>query len=491
MPNALEQRGFFWWFNEPDIEHNSKETSIPGLLTVTADGHTTLQIDGALCEKNEYSAHAAPCPFPIDRRIAGILDTSEKYVLLEGLERSDFFIEDESPQTQTITAEICTRRFSEFPLDYLQCQFTELRIEMKGLEDWLLLDSLIVERDYTDDEKIRAQVSYREVKISFPCPGGSISIESLTTGIDPGFLLSNREQRSVLIEQSFYIVFRSDIPTDLQYLQFVFAKVEELIALLLGSYYRLTRPMFVRKEQSSDEYITIFYPRDAPSEEAPPRFFYLIPFGKIQHCFGDLFTSWLSGSETFGAGFYLYVASLRNPHVYIEDRLFNLTTGIEALHRREHGESADSLDVTQQKERVRRILGLLPKDDPDHHWLAEKLAYAHEPSLRNRVLQCLRELPFQFGEGELEKFAKTCANRRNDISHGGGPRGNLDYNTFYLETTRLAEALGHFFHAILLHKVGVPDDVLLETWTRGFWAEFRIKPALASVGLTIKSKTEN
>ena len=200
---------------------------------------------------------------------------------------------------------------------------------------------------------------------------------------------------------------------------------------------------------------------------------------------------WLSGSETFGAGFYLYVASLRNPHVYVEDRLFNLTTGIEALHRREHRESESSPQVAQQKEKVRRILGLLPKDDPDRNWLANQLAYAHEPSLRNRVLQCLRELPFQFGEGELEKFAKTCADRRNDISHRGGPPGNVDYSTFHSEIARLAEALGHFFHAILLHKIGVPDDVLLEIWTKGWLAEFRIKPVLASVGLTIKPQTEN
>ena len=62
---------------------------------------------------------------------------------------------------------------------------------------------------------------------------------------------------------------------------------------------------------------------------------------------------------------------------------------------------------------------LFSETDPNRKWLAKKLAHAHEPSLENRLLECLRELPFKFGKGQLEKFAKNCAVRRNDISHRG------------------------------------------------------------------------
>ena len=39
MGNVVEQRGLFWWLNEPDGQTNTKETSVSGSLTVTGEGH--------------------------------------------------------------------------------------------------------------------------------------------------------------------------------------------------------------------------------------------------------------------------------------------------------------------------------------------------------------------------------------------------------------------------------------------------------------------
>ncbi len=46
----------------------------------------------------------------------------------------------------------------------------------------------------------------------------------------------------------------------------------------------------------------------------------------------------------------------------------------------------------------------------------KKLAHAHELSLK-AAFGRLSQLTFDFGEGEIEKFAKTCADWRNDISN--------------------------------------------------------------------------
>lgn len=42
LENAIEQQGFFWWFNEPTRPASSKQNSVPGMLTVTQTGLTTL-----------------------------------------------------------------------------------------------------------------------------------------------------------------------------------------------------------------------------------------------------------------------------------------------------------------------------------------------------------------------------------------------------------------------------------------------------------------
>jgi hypothetical protein len=118
---------------------------------------------------------------------------------------------------------------------------------------------------------------------------------------------------------------------------------------------------------------------------------------------------------------------------------------------------------------MERILSLLPEDDDDRKWLSRRLAYAHEPSLEARILECFRTLPFTFDRSELEKFARACADRRNDISHAGGPRGNQEYGSFHDEISRLAESL----------------DYLFEVMTNSLVSK-RIKTALANVGLYIK-----
>lgn len=169
----------------------------------------------------------------------------------------------------------------------------------------------------------------------------------------------------------------------------------------------------------------------------------------------------------------------------------NLVWGVEALHRKWLGESEASDRIVKEKQRVEHILNLLPQDSENRRWLKKKLAHAHELSLEARILECLRKLPFTFGKSQVEKFAKTCADRRNDISHEGGPRGNIDYGSFHEETIQLSEGLGHLFHALLLHQIGVPSEILSEVMTTSWVSERRIKPALAEVGLHIQTATQN
>jgi hypothetical protein len=489
MGNVLEERGFFWWFNEPDRPAHSKETSLGGLLTITDEGQIALDLDGALCEKGECRDWTGPRTFPTSRRVAGQLASPGEYVLLEGLERIDVSVSDESPQKQEFTAQLCTRRDSSFPNNYVQEEFLELRVEMTGLEDWLELDSILVGPEYADDDAVQVQVSYKKHRLNFPTLGGTISIESLTTGADIFDFFSTHPRRDVQFQQAYYVVFRPDALSDIAALRNIRTKLEELLALLLGSYHRLTWPILVRKEDPYDSWNTLYFYRGA-SNQPVNRYFLWFPFARIRDVFGTLFREWQIGSEAFGAGYYLYVSSLRNPHTYSEDRFMNLVWGIEALHRKWLAESETSERVAKEKERVESILSQLPQESKDREWLRKKLRHAHELSLEARILECLRKLPFTFGKSQLEKFAKACADRRNDISHEGGPRGNMDYGSFHEETVRLSEALGHLFHALLLHQIGIASDILSEMMTTSWVSERRIRPALAQVGLYIQTTAQ-
>jgi len=62
----------------------------------------------------------------------------------------------------------------------------------------------------------------------------------------------------------------------------------------------------------------------------------------------------------------------------------------------------------------------------------------------------------------------------------------VDYDFFHLQISRLAEALDHLFHALLLHQIGVDPTVIFAVMTDSLVSE-RIKTALVDVGLSVKS----
>jgi hypothetical protein len=487
MANAIEQRGFFWWTGDPSRPSNSPQTAVPGLLTVTAEGRTSLEIDGALALDDEHADWTKPRTFNPRLSIVGMLDTAGDYVRLEEVERVDFGTVENSPQQQSFAAETCIKRDHTFPADYDHENYSELRIDLKGLEEWLQLDSLRAQRDYGVADGERELVSYTNHRFEFSIDDGTVSIESFTSGGSLFGLFGDHVSRKISFEQSFNIVYRPTLPSSLAQLQYVFAKIEQLLSLFLGSYFRLNRPHFLRKEEPYDQWDTIFTYSEAPSTEELNRFFFLVPFTEIRDQFGLLLQTWLTKSEAFGAGFYLYTASLRNQQTYSEDRLFALAAGIEALHRK--GFNNDSSQSSQNDlSRAERLLALIPVGHPDKRWLERKLAHAHEPSLEQRLLECLRELPLRFGKSELEKFAKQCAGRRNDISHRGGPPAGTDYETFHNEITHLAEALSYLFHLLILYKIGLSEEAVLRAATKSWVAERLIKKSFEAVDLHVINK---
>lgn len=406
MAEIIKERGYFWWFNEPSRSANSKSNSVPGLLTISNDGQIALETDSALCLVDEYRDWSKPRCFPKSKRVAGYLAASGKYVLIEGLERTDLSFSDETPQRQEFAAETCAHRDSPFPEAYGEGQFTALRIELAGFEEWLELDSMMVDREYPDGDDNQVHVSYKEWNLRYPVREGTLAVESITTGV-PLFFRPDLPQRDVQLEQHFYLTFTPDSLTGSSDLRLTYTSLEELIALFLGTYRRLPWPILVTKEEF-EEWNTLYFYRGGQSSEAINKFSIWVTFKQIRENFGDLFKRWLAGSESFGAGYYLYVSSLRNPHHYSEHRFVNLVWAVEALHRKWLPHSEESDHVVRERNRVERIL-TLPMENEDRKWLGKKLAHAHEPSLEARILECLRKLPFSFGKGEIERFAKTCA----------------------------------------------------------------------------------
>jgi len=379
-------------------------------------------------------------------------------------------------------AVLCFTNNSPFPADFDLDSFHALRIELAGLEEWLRLESIQVDYEFRDQTHTEFKVSYKNHKFEYEIPMAKVSIENLILGVSP-IRLSDLPLAEVNIRQTNWLIYTPVKKSALAELRTAFLQIEEVIALLVGQYARLDWPTFVGSNGEFETWYTLYSFRGPKGENLPPWPFLWTTFAVLQDRFGDLLSLWQTNIEKYGAGYELYIASLRNPIPHPEHQFVNLVWAIESLHRGWQRKVEESARVLSRKTKIGDILKRFaePADKKLRDWLKGKLRYAYEPILEERIIEAFNRLPFGIDADQLRAFAVRCARRRNDISHEGGRRPGEDLESFRTEIRELAEALRYLFHALLLHEIGIGSDILLKTMTQSALAERNILPCLHNV----------
>jgi hypothetical protein len=386
-----------------------------------------------------------------------------------------------------------TTRHSPFSVDFDSANFFQLRIELVGLEDWLNLDSIHVESGETRGDDVEVRVRYKNHRFLYEKSDASISIESLTLGA-PVLNLFDLPTRAATISQTNYLVYTPTATSSFDSLRYAFSQFEEFFALLLGAYFRLDWPTMAQRGDDFGSWNRIYYFRGRPPDFAVNPYFIWTTFHALQTSFGDLFRTWQTQVEQYGAGYYLYLAALRNPLPYSEHRFVNLIWALESLHRKK--QSSVGADTPSALERKRRIQSIREKlaladDNADWQWFeARALDFQRAPTLVDRIFDSLSKLPVAFDKKALRIFSTRCAERRNGISHEGGPQEYERYGEFLRDVSDLAEALSYLYHALLLYEIGLDEKSLIQAMTKGGLAEMRILPALLRAGLDIPKTAE-
>jgi hypothetical protein len=493
MANAVEARGQFWWFGE-EGQTSSLEQSVHGLLTISDEGHISLQLEGPLWLQDPSTSWAwdASRWLQPDKRIVGRLGKfgDQGYVLLHELFRTDFALGDE-PARQSYDAALCVKHDHGFPSNFDLGSFHSLRIELVRLEEWLHLEAIDVGEEVYDGNRVEFTVKYDRVAIGYVTSRAKVSIENLVLGNSPIRLFSS-PVANANIRQTNWIVYEPKEQLALTHLQAAFRRVEEVIALLLGRYFRLEWPNMIAKFSEFDDWFTLYWKRGPRQEYTPSVYFMMTTFPEIREVFGKMLDAWETGTTNYGAGYDLYMASMQEPLPYPEHQFVNLVWAVESLHRRWQRDDGDSTKTERRKKRIENILSrFTAKEDKKlRDWLSGKIKYAYEPTLENRILETFQRLPLAIDAGTLKSFAERCARRRNDISHEGGARPGENPDTFRTEIRELAEALRYLFHALILHEIGLPRGVLLKALTGGGIGSMSVVPALRAVGIELPAVPE-
>lgn len=494
MANALEERGRFWWFGEAHGNTTSLETSIPGALTISEEGHVKLELEGSLWYENpevSFDWNASRW-LPHEKRIAGRLGEFGNYILLLDLVRTDFPFLEDKPGRQSYEALLCFTNERPFPPDFGPNSFHALRIELKGLEEWLRLESIQVNYEFLDENHTEYKVSHNNHEFEYQTPRAKVSVENLILGVSP-IRFSDLPVAEVNIRESYWLVYTPIKETTLGELRTALTEIEGLIALLVGQYFHVDWPKFVGTDGEFETWCTLYSFRGPKGEALPPWIFLWTTFTVLQDKFGDLLSRWQTNLEKYGAGYELYIASLQSPIPHPEHQFVNLVWAIESLHRGWQRETEESARIVRRKTRIQEILKRFaePVDKKLRQWLEGKLRYAYEPTLEERITDAFSKLPISIDPSQLRSFAARCAKRRNDISHEGGRRPGEDLESFRTEIRELAEALSYLVHALLLHEIGIAPDVLLKIMTQSSLAQRSILPCLhrAQIDLPISDQS--
>lgn len=495
MEDAIKQRGFFWWLTEPNGQTNSRDTSVPGLLTVSQQGHIRLSLDRALWYTKPLAPYSLGKPrlLPRGKWIVGSLGTNGDgdggYVLLDGLERTDFHIGEELQSPQSYEAEICITAKSPFSADFNLDSFNQLRVELAGLEEWLNLDSIIVGDKEFNDDCVEVKVKYRNHNFLFDTTDGKITIESLISHPNQIFYFGEVPTGEAVFTQRNSLTYTPNSSMSLNSLLDTFACIEELLALLLGSYFRLGWPTLVQNKDNDGAWYRVYSFRGSVPEFKPQPWFMWANFNVLRESFGDLFNAWKTQLEKYGSAYYLYLAELRNPLPYSEHKFVNLMWALESLHERQSSKGAETPSEIDRKAHIQSILNKLggPEDKQDSEWFEGRAPdYQKNPVLSDRIFDSLSTLPIALDKDTLRTFSERCKKWRDAISHGNAPPKNEAIK----DLPKLAEAFSYLYHALLLHDIGLDAKYLRIALTKGGLAEIRILPALRRVGLSVPETAE-
>jgi hypothetical protein len=464
--DILEDRGYFWWHN-----NTTPNDGIAGTLRVDQDGRISLELDGILSKGQSPFRVIEQTLGPDCKEICGVLKGSGKHALLHGISKRGGRFSSNGISYEKYHATTCLLRPAAFANDCNIDTVTKVTANLSGFEEWIGLDDIRV----TQQPDGLAAVYVKPNNLSY-----TVGPDTLDVTYDLlGPWLAPASQNNVSMRQMAMIEYNFNTEATLTEATRVFGLIADLIIVLTGSEYRLPWPTVTLADgsQACDAY----FPRHKGDSEPPQRFEAWVPFHHLEGNLGALFQTWKDKRAALGPAIYLYLGTRRGLTIYVEHRFVNLIWGIESLHRSttpsEHAKS-------RVQEKIDRILSFVT-NKRDRAWTKQKLKYAGEPSLAERIFAIINSLPVTFEKALVTKFAKDCADLRNKISHFGGHAEEASYSQFIVELERKSDALSFLYHATILRLLGIEGQHIVNFFDHGV-ESFSVKRALIDSGLVAR-----
>lgn len=192
-------------------------------------------------------------------------------------------------------------------------------------------------------------------------------------------------------------------------------------------------------------------------EDKKVRTDFLFTYQQVEHNFLSIFNNWVNLNTTIKPVINILEETFGNKNIILENRFLNVIQGIETFHRRLRNN--EKILPTEYKSKVDSIVSTTPAEHAK--WLKEKLSFANEPTLNERLDDLFAEIPVALLNHLFPNFKqiiKDTKNSRNYYTHYNHKlesKALKNIKLFYL-----TEKLKVFLLIILLKEIGFNETDL-------------------------------
>jgi hypothetical protein len=473
MSVEIDERGYFWWADEPVPQgHFAPSSAVPGRVRISSNGRTKLELDGILplpAGKHDINVHGIPGK-PSATAVVGSIRGGHEYVRLEKLSQAGLRFPGKHPPSESKNAIFCILGVSLVDNKTQEPYCTGIKIPLSGFHHWLLISAGEIKNTDKDFSFTIQNYITKSFNISDAIVRVGTSVISFP----------NLTPQRITIQNEGYIDYFPNTPISLDQVNNIVRKIEDLLIILTD----VERSLGSVKIQvnGKDIWSDLRYENAEHPEVKMEIADLWTTFPQISAQFGYILETWITKSEILGPAIYLYLGTRRGMPLYVEHRLVNLVWGIESFHRT----TANKLINLNLTKKIERILSAV--DTKDRKWLSKILEKTKEIRLEERIYQTLRRIPLEFESSSLKKFAKLCADERNSISHFGGPRDGQSYEDSLKKWSLIIDSLDILYHFLILTEIGVGNNIIENIFWKMF-PSYRFRETLSRAGILLCGST--
>lgn len=470
--NAVDERGYFWW---------RKEKIPKGLLAPENGAYGKLSIDEKGLIELELDAHLQRDRNPFDlvlnneldcEDIVGILRPSNSFVILGEAYSAGRTIGIRSLSHEKIRAHYCLVAPISFAANKRDAFINSIDLSFEGVDEWLNEFPI----DIKEGRK-HYSAKYNKIKINHE-PFNDKRLTIIRDIDAPSSSYKSVKKLSMSID----ILLRIDKFGTITPQEAIdwHIKFQDFMILMTGVEKSIAWPIV---GLSGKKYkAKLYYWRGIYNNVEPTRSDLWLYFGEIKDNLAKLFIEWCKIRSDYGPGVYLYLATRRGKDLYNEHNFISLIWGLESLHRLAYPQTENAALNAKIQRIAENII-----NEKDRKWFLRQSEYKAEPRLSDRLFDIITSVDIGLDQTKLREYLENCARVRNDISHFGGEKkpGEKKYDAEFLITARYI--LGYLYHAVLLQKIGIDQNLIFNIFTRGAHS-YKFRQWIKRAGLNIRTK---